>query len=76
MSWKQMNNKLEKTFTFPTFKEALAFIVKVGLLAEKHEHHPEIFNVYNKVTLKLTTHDAGNKVTKKDKALASDIDEL
>lgn len=76
MTWTQKNDKLTKTYTFETFKEALAFIVKVGLLAEKHEHHPEIFNVYNEVTLNLTTHDAGNKVTKKDKDLAKAIDEL
>lgn len=51
--WKEKNNKLEKDFTFNNFKDALEFINKVGDLSERLNHHPEIYNIYNKVTLKL-----------------------
>jgi 4a-hydroxytetrahydrobiopterin dehydratase len=74
--WKEENNKLSRTFTFKDFSEALAFITRVGLLAEKHDHHPEIYNVYNSVRIQLQTHSAGNKVTEKDHSLAADIDKL
>ena len=58
------------------FSEALSFLVKVGIEAEKLNHHPEIHNIYNKVTLKLCTHDAGNRVTEKDIVLARAIEKL
>lgn len=74
--WKQKNNKLVKELTFNDFKEAWEFLNKVAVLAEEHNHHPEIENVYNKVTLRLCTHDAGNSITEKDKALAKEIDKL
>jgi len=67
---------LEKTFTFGNFIEAFAFMTKVALLAEKANHHPEWTNVYNKVVIKLSTHDAGNIVTDKDRKLAEAIDKL
>lgn len=73
--WNYVNNALEKKFQFPDFVAALGFIVQVGLLAEKKNHHPELFNVYNKVTIRLSTHDA-NGVTDKDLALAKAIDGL
>jgi 4a-hydroxytetrahydrobiopterin dehydratase len=56
-SWKEVSGKLEKTFQFKNFKEALDFINKVGKISESMNHHPEITNIYNKVTLKLKTHD-------------------
>lgn len=74
--WKQQNNKLVKELTFNDFKEAWEFLNKVAVLAEEYNHHPEIENVYNKVTLRLCTHDAGNSITEKDKALAKEIDKL
>lgn len=74
--WKEQNNKLIKELTFNDFKEAWEFLNKIAVLAEEHNHHPEIKNVYNKVTLKLCTHDAGNSITKKDKALAKEIDKI
>lgn len=74
--WKKQNNKLIKELTFNDFKEAWEFLNKVAVLAEEHNHHPEIENVYNKVTLRLCTHDAGNSITEKDKALAKEIDKL
>ena len=61
---------------FSNFSEAFAFITKVALVAEKMNHHPTIENTYNKVTLKLSTHDAGNTITDKDKKLASAINKI
>ncbi|MHC1777676.1 MAG: 4a-hydroxytetrahydrobiopterin dehydratase [Lentimicrobium sp.] len=69
-------SRLENTFIFPDFVEAFAFMTKVALLAEKANHHPDWSNVYNKVVIKLSTHDAGNRVTDKDRKLAAAIDRL
>ena len=74
-NWNLVENSVQKKFQFKDFSEALSFIVKVGSVAEKQGHHPEIWNVYNKVTLTLNTHDA-NGITEKDFALASAIDDL
>ena len=71
--WKFVNNAIEKKFKFLDFTQALGFIVQVGLMAEKRNHHPEIFNVYNKVSIRLNTHDA-NGVIEKDFDLAKAID--
>ncbi|MBL7906095.1 MAG: 4a-hydroxytetrahydrobiopterin dehydratase [Bacteroidales bacterium] len=67
---------LEKTFVFGDFISAFAFMTKVALLAEKAGHHPDWSNVYNKVVIRLTTHDAGNTITEKDRKLAAAIDAL
>ncbi len=74
--WKEENNSLVKEYNFADFKEAFAFITQVALLAEQNNHHPKIENVYAWVRLELNTHDAGNTVTEKDRALAAAIDEL
>ena len=74
--WTHENNFLTKTFKFKNFTQAFAFMTQVAFLAEKHDHHPNWSNVYNTVEIKLTTHDAGNIVTDKDKLLAEDIDKL
>jgi 4a-hydroxytetrahydrobiopterin dehydratase len=74
--WKEENNKLSRTFEFKNFIEAFAFMTKVALVAEKMNHHPEWTNVYNRVEINLSTHDAGNVVTEKDRKLAGKIDEL
>lgn len=74
--WIEENNKLVKHFSFKDFISAFSFLSKVALISEKLNHHPEIINVYNKVTIKLSTHDIGNKVSKKDYDLAKAIDEL
>jgi 4a-hydroxytetrahydrobiopterin dehydratase len=74
--WKEENNRLTKTFTFHDFKEAFGFMTQVALLAEKMDHHPNWSNIYNHVTIELTTHDAGNMVTEKDRKLAEAIDQL
>jgi 4a-hydroxytetrahydrobiopterin dehydratase len=73
-NWKEENNTLTKDFEFKSFISAFSFLTRVALIAEKMNHHPEILNTYNKVTLKLSTHDAGNTVTEKDYKLASRID--
>ncbi len=72
--WKEENNQLCKTFTFPTFMEAFDFMSMVALIAEEMNHHPWWSNVYNKVEIKLSTHDAGNTITALDYELAKKID--
>ena len=74
--WKEINNELIKNFEFNNFIEAWGFMSKVALLAEKVNHHPNWSNVYNKVEIRLNTHDAGNTVTQKDRDLAKAIDGL
>lgn len=74
MEWITKDNKLVKEFQFKDFTEAFAFLTKIALAAEKQNHHPEIFNVYNKVKISLQTHDAGDIVTEKDHKLAKAID--
>lgn len=67
---------LEKEFIFKDFTEAFGFMTKVAIEAEKMDHHPNWSNVYNKVKIELSTHDAGNVVTEKDLKLSHIIDEL
>lgn len=74
-NWNFFKDGIEKEFLFKDFNQALAFIVQLGMLAEKHNHHPELHNVYNRVSVRLTTHDA-NGVTFKDFDLAKAIDKL
>jgi len=65
---------LAKTYTFATFRDALAFMVRAGFEAEALDHHPEWTNVYNRVAVRLNTHDAGGRVTAKDLELARRMD--
>ena len=74
--WTEENNQLHKSFTFKNFSEAFAFMTRVAILAEQHNHYPYWTNVWNKVDIYLNTHDAGNIVTEKDHALARAIDAL
>ena len=67
---------IERTETFGSFRAAFAFLARVAFEAEDLDHHPEISNVYDRVTLALTTHDAGDRVTETDLALARRIDGL
>ncbi|MEQ9592423.1 MAG: 4a-hydroxytetrahydrobiopterin dehydratase [Cyclobacteriaceae bacterium] len=76
MSWIEEDHKLKKQFQFKDFVEAFAFMTKVAILAEKMNHHPFWTNVYNKVSIELNTHDAGDVVTEKDRKLAAAIDQL
>lgn len=73
--WKEEVRGLTKTFAFADFKEALAFINRVGAVAEKLQHHPDIaLRNYNTVTVLTVTHDKDNTVTEKDRMLARAID--
>lgn len=72
--WEVTGDALTRTFQLGSFRAALAFLVRVGFEAEEMNHHPEIENVYDRVTLRLRTHDAGNRVTARDADLARRID--
>ena len=74
-SWTRKAKSIERTWAFEDFPEALAFINRVGELAEAMNHHPDIFNSWNKVRLRLTTHDRGG-LTALDFELAAKIDAL
>jgi 4a-hydroxytetrahydrobiopterin dehydratase len=76
MCWKEENNKLELSLTFKDFVQAFAFMTEVAIHAEKINHHPTWTNTYNKIDFQLSTHDAGDIVTQKDKDLASIIDKI
>lgn len=73
--WTTSDYKLTKTFEFKDFKQAFSFMTAVAFEAESLNHHPNWSNVYNKVTIELTTHDAGNQVTDKDHQLAKAVDQ-
>ncbi len=74
-SWTLQGDQIERLLTFENFVDAMIFVNKVAEVAEEEEHHPDIRIVYNKVTLALTTHDAGG-LTAKDFKMAHRIDEL
>lgn len=73
--WSIEDGKLYREFVFPRFVEAFGFMASVATVAEKHDHHPEWFNVYNRVQIRLTTHEAGG-LTQCDFDLARSIDEI
>lgn len=74
-NWKLVDNKIQREFIFKDFLSAFNFIKELADLAENSNHHPDIFNSYNKVIIALTTHDLGG-VSKKDFKLAMEIDNL
>ena len=74
--WSFAGDALAKEFKFASFRDALAFMVRVGFEAEAADHHPEWTNVYNRVAIRLNTHSAGGKVTAKDVALAKAIEKI
>jgi 4a-hydroxytetrahydrobiopterin dehydratase len=71
--WRVEQDALTKTFTFVDFREAMSFMVRVGFEAEAMDHHPDWTNVFNRVVIRLNTHDAGGKITEKDLELARRI---
>lgn len=73
--WKMEKDGITKSFVFQNFKEALASMNKIGEVAEEMNHHPEWFNVYNKLDIRLSTHDA-NGITQLDIDLAKAIEHL
>jgi 4a-hydroxytetrahydrobiopterin dehydratase len=75
-NWEIINNELCKTFVFADFTSAMSWMVKAAFIIEKHNHHPSWTNTYNKVSVKLCTHDAGNIITEKDYALSKELDRI
>ncbi|MBM3904119.1 MAG: 4a-hydroxytetrahydrobiopterin dehydratase [Thaumarchaeota archaeon] len=73
--WTVKNGKLHKDFAFSDFAEAFSFMTKIALHAEKMNHHPEWFNVYNRISIDLMTHDAGG-ITQNDVELAKFIESV
>jgi 4a-hydroxytetrahydrobiopterin dehydratase len=73
--WSVDEDKLFREFTFPRFIEAFGFMASVATVAEKQDHHPEWFNVYNRVEIRLTTHEAGG-ITENDIGLARSINQI
>ena len=76
-AWREAPGRdaITRDFKFADFNEAFGFMTRVALIAEKMDHHPEWFNVYNRVEITLSTHEAGG-LSERDVALASRIDEL
>ncbi len=74
--WTEKEGRLCRTFRFADFSEAFAFMARVALLAEQQGHHPDWRNVWNTVEIRLSTHDAGDVITEKDRRLAEAIDRL
>ena len=70
--WRREGDTITRDFQFRDFVEAMGFIAQVGLLAERANHHPNLSNVYNRVTIALSTHDEGG-VTERDVSLATEI---
>jgi 4a-hydroxytetrahydrobiopterin dehydratase len=71
--WTLAGDAIERRLQFASFLDAIAFIERIAALAEAADHHPEIFNVYDRIELRLTTHDSGG-LTARDFDLASEID--
>ncbi len=74
--WTLQAGALAKDFTFGSFREALSFMVRAGFEAEAMDHHPDWTNVYNRVAVRLNTHDAGGRVTAKDVELARRLQQI
>ena len=74
--WSEEDNFLVQEFTFADFQEAFAFMTRVAFIAESLDHHPNWENVYDRVTIRLQTHDAGCIVTDKDRAFAERVSRL
>ena len=73
--WRHENDALCRDFVFDDFVKAFSFMTRVAFLAEKMDHHPNWVNIYNRVSIQLTSHDAGNTVSGRDIRLAKLINE-
>jgi 4a-hydroxytetrahydrobiopterin dehydratase len=73
--WARDGDAIRREYTFGSFREAISFVVRISFEAEQRDHHPELSNVYNRVTIRLSTHDAGG-ITEKDFDLARAIDAI
>ena len=76
MSWTEKNNGLEKEYVFEDFRQAMDWMKKASDVINEVDHHPTWTNTYNRVTVFLTTHDAGNTITEKDRTLAQLLDKV
>ena len=74
--WKEQNDQLVRAYQFENFNEAFGFMTRAAMIIEQHNHHPEWTNVYNRLEIRLRTHDAGNTVTDKDRDLAEALEAL
>src|SRR5215217_6007331 len=74
--WEHQDNRIIKTYAMPTYLSGLTFAAAIGTLAEAADHHPDLYIGYKKVRVELSTHDAGNRVSQKDIALALAIEAL
>lgn len=74
--WAVQDGKLHKTFRFGSFAQAIGWMVSVAVWADKMDHHPEWSNVYNRVTVDLSTHDLGNAISQLDVDLARRMEDL
>ena len=74
--WQELDQKLKRQIKFSNFSQAFGFMSRVALIAEIHHHHPDWSNSYNVVSISLTSHDKGNRVTQKDYDLALAINEI
>lgn len=74
--WTEQNNALSADLVFKNFNEAISFMTEAARTIDKLNHHPEWSNVYNKVSIRLTTHDAGNRITDKDRKLAKILEDI
>ena len=75
LNWEYEENAIETSLEFETFKDCFAFMTRIAFEAEAQNHHPEWFNVYNKLSIRLSTHDTGG-VTDKDFELAKAIEKI
>ena len=71
--WSRDGDSLQREFKFGSFREAVSFIVRIAFAAESANHHPELWNVYSTVRVRLNAHDAGGRITRKDVDLAAEI---
>ena len=74
-NWQVVNGKLNRSFKFANFIDAFGFMTKVAIIAEKMDHHPELYNVYNRVVIDLVTHDIGG-ISNLDIELAAKINAI
>lgn len=74
--WSESDDGLHRRFEFPSFTEAWAFMARVAEIAERMDHHPDWSNSYGVVEISLRSHDAGGRVTSRDRRLAAEIDAL
>lgn len=73
--WQLDGNAIKREWIFKDFSEAMDFINMIAVIAENHNHHPEIYNIYNRVSLRFNTHDVGG-ITEKDINIVKDIIKL